>query len=100
MSISLVGYFCKVWLQIFLFSNPDICNIVLLVFVQNNLSTAVKRPMSESSLEENMSKKKLKKLQKRQSENPHSRKVFEKCSLCPNPMVSSETDITLNVFLF
>lgn len=74
--------------------------IVLLVFVQNNLSTAVKRPMSESSLEENMSKKKLKKLQKRQSENPHSRKVFEKCSLCPNPMVSSETDITLNVFLF
>uniref|UniRef100_A0A1B6I9I4 tRNA-dihydrouridine(16/17) synthase [NAD(P)(+)] n=1 Tax=Homalodisca liturata TaxID=320908 RepID=A0A1B6I9I4_9HEMI len=53
---------------------------------ENNMTTAVKRAKRESSSEANMSKKKLKKLQKRQSENPHCRKVFEKCCQCPNPV--------------
>lgn len=52
------------------------------------MATPVKRAKRESSAEPILSKKKMKKLQKRQSENPHSRKIFEKCCQCPNPVVS------------
>lgn len=47
---------------------------------------AVKRPKRESSLEPGISKKRMKKLQKRMSANPHCRQFVEKCINCPNPV--------------
>lgn len=48
----------------------------------------MKRPKRESSLEPGISKKRMKKLQKRTSANAHCRQYVEKCIHCPNPIVS------------
>uniref|UniRef100_A0A1B6DB79 tRNA-dihydrouridine(16/17) synthase [NAD(P)(+)] n=1 Tax=Clastoptera arizonana TaxID=38151 RepID=A0A1B6DB79_9HEMI len=53
---------------------------------EENQTECLVRHKREHSVEPLLSKKKMKKLQKHQSVNPHCRRVVEKCSKCPNPV--------------
>lgn len=62
-------------------------SVPVLIFQNNQEAGSLGKRTRDNSTENGLSKKKLKKLQRRSNVNFHCRREVDKCVKCPNPKV-------------